>query len=228
VRKTVGGRPAVQLERLYHQIAWELDPTFLEVPRTGPRGRFFPIKEPEDMARASRGYARCCCFRAGLSSPDVLVDAADLARSKRALAWPGPAAAGTNRHEVDAIPSLVRPHRRDGPARAVAPVPVRSVRPGTAALRRVRRRADEDRAAGLRALRLPGRLAGAPLCRVLGQKAGVRTGPWCARLRRPGAAAGVGLEGAREAGSRATARRDRGRGDRAPGRRRYHVRTGGS
>lgn len=55
VRKTVGGRPAVQLERLYHQIAWELDTTFLEVSRTGPRGRFFPIKEPEDLARAQPG-----------------------------------------------------------------------------------------------------------------------------------------------------------------------------
>ena len=49
VRKSVGGRPAVQLERLYHQVAWELGTTFLEVPRSGPRGRFFPIKEPEDL-----------------------------------------------------------------------------------------------------------------------------------------------------------------------------------
>jgi UTP--glucose-1-phosphate uridylyltransferase len=52
VRKTVDGRTAVQLERLYHQIAWELDTTFLEVPRSGPRGRFFPIKEPEDLERS--------------------------------------------------------------------------------------------------------------------------------------------------------------------------------
>jgi UTP--glucose-1-phosphate uridylyltransferase len=50
VRKTVDDRIAVQLERLYHQISWELDTTFLEVPRSGPRGRFFPIKEPEDLA----------------------------------------------------------------------------------------------------------------------------------------------------------------------------------
>jgi UTP--glucose-1-phosphate uridylyltransferase len=49
VKKAVGGRPAVQLERLYHQIAWQLHTTFLEVPRSGPRGRFFPIKEPEDL-----------------------------------------------------------------------------------------------------------------------------------------------------------------------------------
>lgn len=52
VQKTVDGRPAVQLERLYHQIAWELDTTFLEVPRSGPRGRFFPIKELEDLEAA--------------------------------------------------------------------------------------------------------------------------------------------------------------------------------
>jgi UTP--glucose-1-phosphate uridylyltransferase len=52
VRKLVDGRPAIQLERLYHQIAWELDVTLLEVPRTGTRGRFFPIKEPDDLRRA--------------------------------------------------------------------------------------------------------------------------------------------------------------------------------
>jgi len=49
VAKSVDARTAVQLERLYHQIAWVLDTTFLAVPRSGPRGRFFPIKEPEDI-----------------------------------------------------------------------------------------------------------------------------------------------------------------------------------
>ncbi len=52
VARKVGERTAVQLERLYHQIAWELDTTFLQVPRSGPRGRFFPIKEPGDLERA--------------------------------------------------------------------------------------------------------------------------------------------------------------------------------
>jgi UTP--glucose-1-phosphate uridylyltransferase len=52
VRKSVDGRPAVQLERLYHQISWELETTFVEVSRHGPRGRFFPIKEPEDLERS--------------------------------------------------------------------------------------------------------------------------------------------------------------------------------
>jgi len=55
VRKTVAGRSAVQLERLYHQAAWELDATLLEVPRSGPRGRFFPIKEPDDLERVQPG-----------------------------------------------------------------------------------------------------------------------------------------------------------------------------
>jgi UTP--glucose-1-phosphate uridylyltransferase len=52
VEKPVGGRPAVQLERLYHHASWELETTFLEVPRDGPRGRFFPIKEPQDLDRS--------------------------------------------------------------------------------------------------------------------------------------------------------------------------------
>jgi len=42
----------VQLERLYHQVAWDLEATFLEVPRSGDRGRFFPIKQPEDLGLA--------------------------------------------------------------------------------------------------------------------------------------------------------------------------------
>jgi UTP--glucose-1-phosphate uridylyltransferase len=57
VLKQVDGRTAVQLERLYHQISWQLETTFLEVPRSGAHGRFFPIKEPEDLER-SRGALR--------------------------------------------------------------------------------------------------------------------------------------------------------------------------
>jgi UTP--glucose-1-phosphate uridylyltransferase len=52
VRKEVAGRPAVQLERLYHHVSWEVEVTFLEVPREGSRGRFFPIKEPEALERS--------------------------------------------------------------------------------------------------------------------------------------------------------------------------------
>lgn len=49
VEKDVGGRGAVQLERLYHEITAAVPTTYLVVPRSGPRGRFFPIKTPEDL-----------------------------------------------------------------------------------------------------------------------------------------------------------------------------------
>jgi UTP--glucose-1-phosphate uridylyltransferase len=55
VVKQVDGRRAVQLERLYHHVSWELPTTYLEVPRSGPHGRFFPIKEPEDLERSRDG-----------------------------------------------------------------------------------------------------------------------------------------------------------------------------
>lgn len=57
VRKTVAGRTAIQLEHLYHHASWEVRAGYLEVPRVGSRGRFFPIKEPEDLER-SRGRLR--------------------------------------------------------------------------------------------------------------------------------------------------------------------------
>ncbi len=52
VAKTADGRPAVQLERVYHEASAFLPTTYLEVPRRGPRGRFFPIKTPEDLEDA--------------------------------------------------------------------------------------------------------------------------------------------------------------------------------
>jgi UTP--glucose-1-phosphate uridylyltransferase len=52
VLKRAGGRDSVQLERVYHEASAYLPTTYLEVPRRGPRGRFFPIKTPEDLARA--------------------------------------------------------------------------------------------------------------------------------------------------------------------------------
>ena len=57
VSKQVDGREAVQLERLYHHASWELETMYLEVPRAGSRGRFFPIKEPADLER-SRAHLR--------------------------------------------------------------------------------------------------------------------------------------------------------------------------
>jgi UTP--glucose-1-phosphate uridylyltransferase len=52
VAKTADGRPAVQLERVYHEASAFLPTTYLEVPRRGPRGRFFPIKTPDDLEDA--------------------------------------------------------------------------------------------------------------------------------------------------------------------------------
>lgn len=52
VLKDVDGRPAVQLERLYHEVSAFVEAQYLEVPRRGPRGRFLPIKTPADLERA--------------------------------------------------------------------------------------------------------------------------------------------------------------------------------
>ena len=49
VEKTVEGRPAVQLERLYHEASVTLATTYLQVPPIGPQGRFLPIKTPADL-----------------------------------------------------------------------------------------------------------------------------------------------------------------------------------
>ncbi len=52
VDKDADGRPAVQLERVYHEVSAHLPTTYLEVPRRGPRGRFLPIKTPADLENA--------------------------------------------------------------------------------------------------------------------------------------------------------------------------------
>jgi UTP--glucose-1-phosphate uridylyltransferase len=57
VEKAVDGRTAVQLEHLYHELASFVPTTFLEVPRTGTRGRFFPIKTPDDLERSQHALA---------------------------------------------------------------------------------------------------------------------------------------------------------------------------
>lgn len=57
VEKEVEGRPAVQLEHLFHEASAFLPTTYLEVPRSGPRGRFFPVKTPADL-EAARGPLR--------------------------------------------------------------------------------------------------------------------------------------------------------------------------
>lgn len=65
VKKTVDGRPALQLEAITCEASGSLDengqPLFelglLRVPREGPRGRFYPVKEPVDL-EASREKLR--------------------------------------------------------------------------------------------------------------------------------------------------------------------------
>jgi UTP--glucose-1-phosphate uridylyltransferase len=49
VEKGVAGRTVVQLERLVNELSSFMPTTYLEVPREGPRGRFFPVKQPEDL-----------------------------------------------------------------------------------------------------------------------------------------------------------------------------------
>ncbi len=51
VEKTVAGRPAVQMERLVNELSRFVDTAYLATPRSGPQGRFFPIKSPEDLER---------------------------------------------------------------------------------------------------------------------------------------------------------------------------------
>jgi UTP--glucose-1-phosphate uridylyltransferase len=53
VLKDVEGRPAVQLERLYHEVSAFVPTQYLDVPRRGPRGRFLPIKTPADLEQAA-------------------------------------------------------------------------------------------------------------------------------------------------------------------------------
>jgi UTP--glucose-1-phosphate uridylyltransferase len=53
VEKEVGSRPAVQLERLVNELSSFVDTGYLQVPRTGPGGRFVPVKTREDLAAAA-------------------------------------------------------------------------------------------------------------------------------------------------------------------------------
>lgn len=49
VEKKAHGRTVVQMERLIGEMTRFLAGNFVEVERTGPRNRFFPIKTPEDL-----------------------------------------------------------------------------------------------------------------------------------------------------------------------------------
>ena len=214
VRKQVDGRAAVQLERLYHQISWQLETTFLEVPRSGPCGRFFPIKEPEDLERSQPG------LREMLGRP---CSTRDLALRRHRGATASSSETGSRaRHEAVTgaaygrgmgLLGLVLPSRC-----AVCAVP------GPALCERCAC-ACPDRAARVRALRLPRRVARAALRRVRRPAPRVRPRPERARLRRARAAARVGLEGAWTARSRAGARGPRRRVIARTGRRRGRLRA---
>jgi UTP--glucose-1-phosphate uridylyltransferase len=49
VKKEVDGRPAYQLESIACEASAILSMLVLRVPREGPHGRFFPVKEPIDL-----------------------------------------------------------------------------------------------------------------------------------------------------------------------------------
>lgn len=49
VEKQVEGRPAVQMERLVGELSAFVDASYLVTPRDGLRGRFLPVKTPEDL-----------------------------------------------------------------------------------------------------------------------------------------------------------------------------------
>ena len=51
VEKQVDGRAAVQMERLVNELSRLADTTYVATPRSGPSGRFFPIKTREDLER---------------------------------------------------------------------------------------------------------------------------------------------------------------------------------
>lgn len=51
VEKSVNGAKAVQFERLVGELTALLPTRFVEVPRSGPDGRFLPAKDPDELAR---------------------------------------------------------------------------------------------------------------------------------------------------------------------------------
>ena len=49
VEKNVGDQKVIQFERLVGQLTAFLPSHFLEVPRSGPGGRFQPVKDPDEL-----------------------------------------------------------------------------------------------------------------------------------------------------------------------------------
>ena len=51
VEKKVGGKPAIQRERLVGELTFHLATRYVKVPREGERSRFLPVKDPDELAR---------------------------------------------------------------------------------------------------------------------------------------------------------------------------------
>ncbi len=51
VEKTIGGRKAIQFERLIGEMTVALEPRFLRVPRSGVASRFLPVKDVPELER---------------------------------------------------------------------------------------------------------------------------------------------------------------------------------
>ncbi len=60
--KTVGGARAVQMERLIGELSAFVETAYLVTPRSGPQGRFFPVKTPEDLEALRRDDVLCQRF----------------------------------------------------------------------------------------------------------------------------------------------------------------------
>ena len=63
--KTVNGGKAVQMERLIGELSAFVETAYLVTPRSGPRGRFFPVKTPEDLEALRRDRVLCERFGRG-------------------------------------------------------------------------------------------------------------------------------------------------------------------
>ena len=66
VEKEVGGKPAVQFERLAGQISAFLKSQFIQVPRQGAASRFLPIKERSDLEENRDFLAEALKVRGGI------------------------------------------------------------------------------------------------------------------------------------------------------------------
>ncbi len=51
IEKKVGGRPALQFERLLQELTAVMTSSYVRVPREGPAARFLPVKDHEELAR---------------------------------------------------------------------------------------------------------------------------------------------------------------------------------